>query len=447
MSSTRALAQWLAKERSDDTLIAWQGEQQWTLAQLRHDVAYLCTQLQQRDGKRWALCLENSYLFLVALLATLHAGKIPVLTGTSQPERASAQCGALDGVLTEQPAVGHAGLVVSSGQTCRQPLPPVPAQAAIELYTSGSTGDARRIIKPVALLDAEAALAASRLAGRLAHCRVVASVTPLHLYGLTFRIMLPMALDLPFHAPLLSFPEQLSAIPDDACYALISSPAFLKRLDTQLKPPPLALILSAGGAFSWTAVKKTQAWCGIWTDEIYGSTETGVLAWRQRVDNDSAWLLFPGITLKAEDDRWRVLSPLIATDDGLLLEDELTFVDNGFRLAGRRDRVVKIEEKRVSLGEIERRLGELDGVCDAAVIALNRHGRQSTAALLVLTPERRAEWQTQPGKMQRQWRQQLQRWLEPIALPRYWRVVDAIPVNTMNKRVTAQLQEFFNDAP
>lgn len=447
MSRTRALAHWLAEERHDDTLIAWQGEQQWTLGQLRQDVAYLCTQLQERDGNRWALCLENSYLFLVALLATLYAGKTPVLTGASQPERANAHDGALDGVLCDQPAARPGVLVVSAGHACRQPLPSLPAQAAIELYTSGSTGVARRIVKPVALLDAEAALAAGRLGERLSHCRVVASVSPLHLYGLTFRIMLPMALGLPFHADLLSFPEQLSALPADASYALISSPAFLKRLDTQLVPPPLALILSAGGAFSWPEVKKTQAWCGIWADEIYGSTETGVLAWRQRVDNDSAWLLFPGITLKAEDDRWRVLSPLIACDDGLLLEDELTFVDTGFRLAGRRDRVVKIEEKRVSLGEIERRLVGLDGVCDAAVIALNRHGRQSTAALLVLTPDCRAGWQTQPATLQRQWRQQLQRWLEPVAIPRYWRVVEAIPVNTMNKRVTAQLQEFFHDAP
>ena len=33
--------------------------------------------------------------------------------------------------------------------------------------------------------------------------------------------------------------------------------------------------------------------------------------------------------------------------------------------------------------------------------------------------------------------------LEPVAIPRYWRVIDDIPVNSMNKRVYAQLQEFF----
>ena len=37
--------------------------------------------------------------------------------------------------------------------------------------------------------------------------------------------------------------------------------------------------------------------------------------------------------------------------------------------------------------------------------------------------------------------------LEPVAIPRYWRVIDDIPVNSMNKRVYAQLQEFFHDTP
>lgn len=38
-------------------------------------------------------------------------------------------------------------------------------------------------------------------------------------------------------------------------------------------------------------------------------------------------------------------------------------------------------------------------------------------------------------------------WLEPVAVPRYWRIIDEIPVNNMNKRVYAQLQELFHDTP
>ena len=94
-----------------------------------------------------------------------------------------------------------------------------------------------------------------RFADRLAGCRVVASVVPQHLYGLTFRIFLPMSLGLPLHAAMLYYAEQLAALPHDHRYIFISSPAFLKRLDTQLSPPPVAMLLSAGGMLPCVAMR------------------------------------------------------------------------------------------------------------------------------------------------------------------------------------------------
>lgn len=81
MKQPLTLAQWLSAPRPDGVPVAWQEEHTWTLGHLRHDVARLITHLQQQEGERWALCFENSYLFIVALLATLHAGKIPVIPG------------------------------------------------------------------------------------------------------------------------------------------------------------------------------------------------------------------------------------------------------------------------------------------------------------------------------------------------------------------------------
>jgi len=45
------------------------------------------------------------------------------------------------------------------------------------------------------------------------------------------------------------------------------------------------------------------------------------------------------------------------------------------------------------------------------------------------------------------WRRALRPWLEPVAIPRYWRIIDEMPVNSMNKRVYAQLQELFHENP
>ncbi len=270
---------------------------------------------------------------------------------------------------------------------------------------------------------------------------------PLHLYGLTFRIFLPMALGLPLHAETIRYAEQLSALSDRYRYLFVSSPAFLKRLDHRLTPPRLAMLLSAGGAMGQQEAAAAQAWCGIWPDEIYGSTETGVLAWRSREHTSSPWRPFPGVVFTAREESFIAHSPLIDSPEGVQLDDILHFDASGaFHLAGRRGRVVKIEEKRISLCDVEGRLLALDGVRDAAALCVTRNGRQTVGALLVLDDTQPEAWQGQRGRaLQLKWRQALRPWLEPAAIPRYWRVVDAIPVNTMDKRVYTQLQELFNE--
>lgn len=96
-------------------------------------------------------------------------------------------------------------------------------------------------------------------------------------------------------------------------------------------------------------------------------------------------------------------SPLIHEAAGLQLEDILHFDSNGFfSIAGRRGRVVKIEEKRISLNEIERRLLELEGICEAAALPVTRGGRQGIGVLLVLDEKARQRWHQQ-GKKRRNW--------------------------------------------
>lgn len=448
MNTPLPLSRWLNAERPDTTPVAWSGERLWTLGQLRKDVTSHCAWLQTQKGQRWALCLEESYSFLVALLATLHAGKTPVLPGHVRPSLLQEQRVLFDGILSEGPLRwdGPLRIITPHAHEEAQPLPAIPADAGLELFTSGSTGQPKRIHKSLAALDAESALLAARFAGRLADCQVVSSVSPQHLYGLTFRIFLPMSLSLPLHADTLAWPEQLAALDARLRYLFISSPAFLKHLDAQLIAPDVAMVVTAGGMLHWRDAQHTHHCLNVWPDEIYGSSETGVLAWRQRNAEDISWQPFPGVTFTAENDRWRVTSPLIAEPVGLLLEDALRFTaDNHFHLLGRHGRVVKIAEKRISLAEIEQRVLSLKGVRDAAAILITRGTRQNIGVLLVLDNVTHQAWRGASRKQEQAWRQALRPWLEPVALPRFWRVVDVIPVNTMNKRIDAQLQECFHD--
>lgn len=449
------LQQWLSAQRADSTLIAWRDQQNLTLAHLRADVVALMGQLAQYPVKRWALCFEDSYLFIVGLLALLHSGKTPVIPGHCRIAQLNEQQHLFDGILAEKSfTCRHLVLPLypTGERLCATPalnLSPVPPESHVELFTSGSTGQPRQIIKPISCLDREVQLLAVHFSAKLQGCRIIASVVPQHQYGLTFRVMLPVALGIPLHASMLLYPEQLTALDQRYRYAFISSPAFLKRLDYQLQLPAIDFILSAAGQLPWQHVVNIKAQLGITVDEIYGSTETGVLAWRYREQDHQPWRTFPGVRLQRQPLGVQVTSSLIPQPEGLLLDDELIFDQQGnFQLNGRCGRVVKIEEKRVSLIEVERRLLELDDVCDAAALLISRAGRQSIAALLVLTGEAYRLWQHNNHKQQEfTWRRKLLPWLESVAIPRYWRVVPSIPVNSMSKRVDAQLQELFRESP
>lgn len=195
----------------------------------------------------------------------------------------------------------------------------------------------------------------------------------------------------------------------------------------------------------WRDITAFQGWLDLWPDEIYGSTETGVMAWRHRQDETTHWQPLPGVTFHDG----RVTSPLIHEPEGVVLDDNLHFTADGqFSIVGRRGRVVKIEDKRISLDEIEQRLLALDGICDAAALAVTRGGRQGIGVLLVLSDDARMHRESVGKNAQESaWRRALRPCLEPVAVPRYWRIVDEIPVNSMNKRVTAQLQELFHEDP
>ncbi|PLV62212.1 AMP-binding protein [Erwinia sp. B116] len=432
------LAAWLTAPGDD--VIAWRGSSMLTRHRWQQQVRELGQRLLSQPEQRWALCFEDSYLFSVALLATLHAGKTPVIPGHLRPSLLEEQQTEFDGAIGDRPLTLNCPLltVPDPSDEPMSALPAVPADAAVILFTSGSTGVPRKVVKPVRCLDEEARWLASLWETRLHGCQVIASVSHQHLYGLSFRIILPLALGLPFDSQQIYYSEQLAARPA-ARYVLIGSPAFLRRIDFSLRPPHCQLVISAGGALAWDDASRVCAGLGQAVDEIYGSTETGVLASRRRLTERTGWQPFAGVALVQDPQQtWWARSPLIPQAAGLQLDDDLRFSGDQFQLCGRRDRIVKIEDKRISLSEIERRLLALPGIVDAAALQIARGGRSAIGVVLVL-----AAGGDDVSQLKRQWRSELQRWLEPVAIPRFWRVVAAIPHNSQSKRDWPQIQELF----
>lgn len=436
------VADWL---KGDDREVAWRGDQPLMLSAMHRQVLALSQRLAAQPGTRWALCFDDSYRFCVALLACWYAGKTPVMPGHSRAALLDEMQEQLDGVLCDMTLAVSLPLLMCDDAEATGQLPPLSASSALVLFTSGSTGAPRQVVKSLAVMEQESRWLSALWGEQLRGCRVIASVSHQHLYGLSFRLFLPMTLRLPFSAQPLFYGEQLAQLPRDSRYAFISSPAFLSRLDSTLVAPACELIVSAGGALRGADAEQVWQRFGCQVSEIYGSTETGILAWRQCDRADAAWRSFPDVRLEqVTHERWQVWSPLIAGENGLPLDDRLTMQpDGGFQLAGRHDRIVKIGDKRISLSEIERRLTDLPEIEDAAALVITRHERQAIGVVLALNSTLD---EAVLHQRRQQWKRQLQRWLEPLAMPRYWRIVATIPVTSQSKRAWPQIEELFHVA-
>lgn len=436
--------------RADDEPVAFGPQGDATFATLRLGTEALADRLMQLPARRWALCFDDSLLFAQALLACALTGREAILPGHQRPAALAEQSGDFDGILTDSEVLGELGrpwlqlpLAASANENARRWLAPNTLQ--LTLFTSGSTGEPKAIPKAWHQLDAELRVLISLWGERLESACLLASVSHQHIYGLLFRILLPLVLRAPFARTLTLYPEQLQRQPGR--WALIASPAFLGRLDPEIAVQGCTLIVSSGGPLALADARQSEQLFGLLPMEVFGSSETGGIAWRQSPQPDTPWQPMPGIEIAlGEDDQLLLSSPYLPDGDPLLCADRIRLCESGFHLLGRGDRVVKIEEKRISLDEVEARLQALPWVVAAAVLPLTLAGRQQIGAVLVLTEAGLAQWQTLgQGRFLIALREQLRAWLEPVALPRRLRLLAELPLNSQGKRPWGQLKALFDE--
>ncbi|MCV5990444.1 AMP-binding protein, partial [Escherichia coli] len=78
-------------------------------------------------------------------------------------------------------------------------------------------------------------------------------------------------------------------------------------------------------------------------------------------------------------------SPHIDENTWYQTADECYFHDSiSFELRGRTDRIVKVEEKRISLVEVEKRIEQLPWVQESVVIPMEESGRLTLVSIIVL---------------------------------------------------------------
>lgn len=448
------LASLLLDEAMGDRAVAISGGQVVALSRFRADVSTAAVRLAAAGCRSGLVACDDAYWAAVGLFALAHSGAATILAPNVLPATLKAIAGSFDLILTDG-AVPQAdrSLTLAPGAGGGAPLLPMDAdKACVTLFTSGSTGAPKRIVKTVRQLELEAGIVDRVLGPTVPQDgRVHATVVHQHLYGLTFRLCWPLATRRTFFGDTDQFWESLLASLEAGC-VLVTSPSHLSRLGG-LSPLPVdrrpSAVLSGGAPLPDSAVQATHDMLGCATREFFGSTEAGVIASRLRQgEEEQPWRPMPGLTVtRLNDGRLHVCSPYLGSPDNAVTGDLIELDgDGGFRLMGRADRIAKIEGIRVSLGEFDTRLAELSGVSRAAVVVLGA-STPYLGGIVVLDATGRSELARSGAfRLGRRLRRDLGRTLPSAALPRRWRFVPELPTGPLGKASAADLAALF-DAP
>lgn len=147
------------------------------------------------------------------------------------------------------------------------------------IKTSGSTGEAKNIEKSLRDMVLEAEFLVERF-GLCASDRFLSGVSHQNMFGLTFSIFVPLLCGSRTQKGGLNYPEIILAA-DLAGAVLISSPTVLGALCEHADAAnisPLSTIFSAGAPLSPAIRDNLRALSSARIVDIYGSSETGVIA-------------------------------------------------------------------------------------------------------------------------------------------------------------------------
>jgi acyl-coenzyme A synthetase/AMP-(fatty) acid ligase len=384
------------------------------------------------EGRHAINLCEDRYRFVVTLCAAavrhqvnlLPPSRTPAVVAGVQASHPDSYCvsdGEISGI---QSWLLPAVLPLQDG-----PVPCVDDDAlAVIGFTSGSTGVP--VPNPKTWRSFRTSTAQNLAALRdlwpqneIAH--VVATVPPQHMYGMELSVLLPLFAPAAVHSARPFFPHDIAGALTQAPghRLLVTTPVHLRALvESGVALPALAGIVSATAPLPAELAAAAEASFGCEVREMFGSTETCVIATR-RTARDAAWSPLPGVAVTPQPDGALVRAKHLAAP--VKLADLVEVLGDGrFELRGRNADLLEIAGKRASLGDLTRKLQAIPGVVDGVVFQLDEQigGVRRIAALAVA-----------PTLDETQILAALREAVDPAFLPRPLRRVDALPRNDTGK--------------
>ncbi len=394
------------------------------------DVASARISLARHD----AICnmSPRRYDFMVLLCAALLNGQTTVLPSSRAPR-------AIDAAVAGWSSVLFGESLADFPNPATVPAPNIDALAGqlplapgkVHVFTSGSTGESVRHVKTWDILAGGAKLTAEVIerAGLSPDRTAIVGTTPhQHMYGLEAAVFTGLAHGYCLYDAPVFYPADLESLVarTEALgirdLVLVSSPPHLKFLQDALRhTPQVRCIISATAPLHRDIAVRLEAGGDRQVFEIYGSTETGSLAWR-RTATSEMWTPLEGFRLVQGDDGCFADAPHLAA--GAILGDDIALGEDGrFRLLGRRGDMVRIAGKRQSLGALNAALSAMPGIRDGVVIRETVDSEDRLSVLVVPDPSG-----TMDAKALRQAvRAHMREHFDPVFVPRRIQLIDRLP--------------------
>ncbi len=428
------------------TEISWQ--------QFQRAVTQTSTMIDAKGDGDWALFTHQKYPFLVALVALLAKGKTVYIAANNKPLTVLNLRQKADHLLGD---FEH-GLDIDNG--LENSVEPVCLQnntiltGKLVVFTSGSTGQPKSIVKSIQQLDSEIATLEDMWGELLGDSHILSTVSHQHIYGLLFTILWPLCSGRVIENELFMNPASLmSRLLEKAKACWVASPAQLKRIHEQLPwgslSQKLTAIFSSGGPLVEKSAFDLFKWSGVSAIEVYGSSETGGVAYRQqRPGHKSGWIPLKHVEWRiAANGALEIRSPHLANEHWLELDDSVSAHPvEGFELAGRRDRIVKIEEKRLSLAELEQTLDQSGLLHESRAVLLD--GQRQRIGVAAVPSSSAIELMRAEGKLGliHRLKPLLAARFESVQFPKKWRFVECLPINSQGKLDEQDVKALFTSS-
>ena len=451
-----------ADSRKDDYIVCyndmWSKKEYKNWKDFLTDTAKMRAFFQSQNVKEYILHCEDYLYFLCTFVALLQCKKTIYITQNITESFMAEVKGPGVSFITDQDvpldetSFFIPDLVEKAAMPAEAEIRTTPEidgeETEIYLYTSGSTGKPKAVRHTMKEIETDNSVVISLWGEEYFKRKQITTVSQHHVYGFYWCICLPFTLGLPFRRKRIEFPSEFEKLTDTS-YVLVSTPAFLKRTVEVLDKLDMkdVFISVSGGAVSEELAVQTEKLFGFCPMEGYGSTETSGIAYRQQSRDGLVWTPYDCVKLwVGEDGCLNVISPFIKDPAGVATADLVEIYEDGrFLLKGRSDSIVKIEEKRISMTEVENRLLETGLVSEVKVVALSNEVRQYLAAAIVLNAKGREQFaNSEKFEMNRWFHDFLMKYFENVVIPKKWRFVEKLPSDVQGKIHKLEVMALFD---